>query len=65
MSREKLKQDIINVLKGFPDGLKSREIASKISNTDKSSVNRILYANTEIFSVNNYVWKLILPTNLL
>lgn len=59
MSREKLKRDIIDVLKRYPDGLKAREIAAKISNADKSTVNGILYSNTDIFLANNYVWKLL------
>lgn len=59
MDREKLKLEIIKVLKLHPNGLKAREIASMITNADKSSVNSVLYANTDVFSANNYVWKLV------
>ena len=53
-----MKQKIINILKKYPRGLMAKEIVSIMGNTDKHSVNSILYSNMSIFEANNYVWKL-------
>ncbi len=50
---DKIKQ----ILTKNPGGLKAREIAKALSE-NKSSVNSILYHNSEVFAVSNYIWTL-------
>lgn len=54
-----MKDKIIEVLRSHPKGLKAREISSHIPNTDRKSINQILYANKDCFCVSaDYVWTL-------
>lgn len=52
------KNKVIEVLKKHPKGLKAREIAELIPETDKKEVNSILYSNPQLFEAKDYVWTL-------
>ena len=52
-----LKDDIISLLRKKSQGLMARKIARELG-VDKSAINSVLYGNQDVFSVDNYVWKL-------
>ena len=54
-----MKDKIIKILQNHPRGLKAKEIASYIPNTDRRMINQILYTNKDCFQVSDdYVWTL-------
>ena len=61
MDKDKLKLEIIDILKQYPNGLKARDIASKKIAADKTTINSILYNNPNLFVATDYVWKLKTP----
>ena len=54
-----MKDKIIKVLQVHPNGLKAKEIASYIPNTDRRMINQVLYSNPNCFQISaDYVWTL-------
>lgn len=54
------KNNVVDVLKKHPKGLKAKDIAAYIYGADRKAINQILYANPNLFSCNaNYEWTLL------
>lgn len=54
-----MKKRIEKILRENPQGLKAKEIARLLADTDRTSVNQVLYANPSLFVVNDdYEWTL-------
>ena len=53
-----MREQIVQILKQHPYGLKAREIANYIIGADRRRVNQILYSNMAMFEVENYNWTL-------
>ena len=54
-----MKDKIIKVLQAHPKGLKAKEIASYIPNTDRKMINQVLYTNKDCFQISaDYIWTL-------
>lgn len=59
------KNEIIEILKKHPKGLKAKDIADFIVGADRKAINQILYSNPTLFSSNsNYEWTLISKTTI-
>ncbi len=54
-----MKDKIIKVLQAHPKGLKAKDIAYYITNTDRRMINQVLYTNKDCFQISSdYVWTL-------